>query len=73
MKPQPAILLVANWDADVGYAWWLIETFWLKISESFSENYKCYLAYPSNSKTPEAIKNSKEATSKMKETLTGKG
>ncbi len=48
-------LCVANWDSNVGYAWWLMESFWVKIAENFSGEYDVYLAYPSISKLPDPI------------------
>ena len=29
------ILLVGNWSSDTGYAWWLMETFWVAIARKF--------------------------------------
>ena len=52
------ILCVANWDSDVGYAWWLMESFWVKISEHFGARYKVFLAYPSISRIPDTIEKS---------------
>ncbi len=57
MKKE-GILCVANWDSDVGYAWWLMESFWVKIAEQFAGEYDVYLAYPSISKIPEQISRS---------------
>ena len=53
---KPGILLVANWDSNVGYAWWLMESFWATIANNFTD-YQCHLAYPSISKIPEVISN----------------
>ena len=50
------VLLVANWDSNVGYAWWLMESFWAVIANNFP-SYQCHLAYPSISEIPEAISN----------------
>ncbi|WP_026971974.1 glycosyltransferase family 4 protein [Aliagarivorans marinus] len=55
MNNKPGLLLVANWDSDVGYAWWLIEGFWAKIAEHLGQRYQIYLAYPSISKVPSVI------------------
>lgn len=57
-KPKDGILLVANWDSDTGYAWWLMESFWAAIASEFSSQYTVYLSYPSISKIPDAIRNS---------------
>lgn len=42
-----AIALVANYESDVGYAWWLMENFWALIAQrAHGEGRKCVLAYP---------------------------
>ncbi len=47
MKSKGNILLVANWDSDVGYAWWLMENFWTQISSHFNKKgINCYLIFP---------------------------
>lgn len=59
MSGKGNILLVANWDSDVGYAWWLMESFWVAISSHFREQgMECYLVYPVITKIPEAIADS---------------
>jgi glycosyltransferase involved in cell wall biosynthesis len=40
------ILLVGNWSSDVGYAWWLMEEFWVAISKKYAGERKVYLSYP---------------------------
>lgn len=50
-----SLLLVANFDSGVGYAWWLMESFWAKLAERYSPNVRVVLAYPSISVLPEAI------------------
>lgn len=58
-KPSlPGILCVANWKSDVGYAWWLMESYWVKISELYAGRYQTYLAYPEINTVPEAITHS---------------
>lgn len=53
------ILLVSNYPSDVGYAWWLMELFWVSLSKQFEQLSKtAFLAYPSVKVIPEAIKNS---------------
>jgi len=52
------LLLVANWDSGVGYAWWLMESFWVVLSETYSQTHRSYIAYPSISTIPDNIKNS---------------
>ncbi|WP_026957801.1 glycosyltransferase family 4 protein [Aliagarivorans taiwanensis] len=55
MAHKPGLLLVANWDSDVGYAWWLIEGFWASIAKQYATRYQVYLAFPSISKLPKVI------------------
>ena len=55
---KPSILCVANWDSNVGYAWWLMESFWVKIAEHYGNEFNVFLAYPSITIIPEKIKNS---------------
>jgi glycosyltransferase involved in cell wall biosynthesis len=52
---KTAILCVANWDSNVGYAWWLMESFWIKVCDHYDCKYNVVLAYPSISKIPERI------------------
>ncbi len=41
------VLLVSNYPSDTGYAWWLMEHFWVIISQIASrKGRKTYLAYP---------------------------
>ncbi|WP_334013443.1 glycosyltransferase family 4 protein [Alteromonas sp. S167] len=51
------VLLVANWPSDVGYAWWLMESYWVAISKHLSSN-KVLLAYPQINKVPSEIQSS---------------
>lgn len=52
---KPGLLLVANWDSDVGYAWWLMESYWAALAEDYQTQMTAILAYPSISKLPEVI------------------
>lgn len=49
------ILLVANWKSDVGYAWWLMESFWAAIAYKYHTHQKVLLAYPKINTLPESI------------------
>ena len=50
------ILLVANYDSNVGYAWWLMENFWATIANEFTKKgYKCLLLYPKITTIPKII------------------
>ncbi|HEU4654396.1 MAG TPA: glycosyltransferase family 4 protein [Steroidobacteraceae bacterium] len=53
---RASVLLVANYDSGVGYAWWLMESFWVAMAEHYAaQGRSVLLAYPSISKLPEAI------------------
>lgn len=55
MRPDGsgAVLLVANYPPGVGYAWWLMEDFWLQIAtEMARQGRRCLLAYPRLSEEP---------------------
>ncbi|BDD87609.1 hypothetical protein DPPLL_19740 [Desulfofustis limnaeus] len=50
------VLLVANYESDVGYAWWLMENFWIQFSIiAFNHNMETYLIYPKINKLPKHI------------------
>ena len=54
-----SILLIANYESNVGYAWWLMENFWLKLAELFKERGgRAFLAYPKINEIPEKIRDS---------------
>lgn len=53
--PRDALLLVANYDSDVGYAWWLMESFWVALAKRYAPVADVVLAYPSITKVPPAI------------------
>lgn len=55
--PETTLLLVANYDSGVGYAWWLMESFWAKLAEHCSSHNRVILAYPSISTVPPVIIN----------------
>ena len=53
------ILLVANWESDIGYAWWLMENFWVTIAGHFEHRgSSSYLIYPKITQIPDAIESS---------------
>ena len=55
-KVKGNILLVANFSSDVGYAWWLMENFWINIANKFKVNKnKIVLIYPKIKTIPESI------------------
>src|SRR5687767_9930533 len=54
-----AVLLVANYESDVGYAWWLMENFWNLIATRMAaEGRPCILAYPRIGAIPSIIRSS---------------
>ena len=53
--PREAFVLVANYDSDVGYAWWLMESFWVSLAHRYHERYRMLLGYPSISRVPGSI------------------
>lgn len=55
---RPSILCVANWDSDVGYAWWLMESYWIAIERHYRSHFDTLLCYPSISAIPEPIQRS---------------
>ena len=56
MKQRPSLLLVANYASDVGYAWWLMESFWIQLAGHYSKYMDVILAFPRLNKLPSAIK-----------------
>jgi glycosyltransferase involved in cell wall biosynthesis len=40
------ILLVGNWPSDTGYAWWLMEAFWMAIARRYRGQHRILLCYP---------------------------
>lgn len=52
---KKGLLLVANWDSDVGYAWWLMESFWIALDKAYRNSHHSIIAYPVISKVPEKI------------------
>ena len=61
------ILLVANFESDVGYAWWLMENFWHLISMAASDQGRaCLLAYPRIGAIPDVIRDSPVETVEFK-------
>ena len=50
------ILFVANWKSDVGYAWWLMENFWVQLSRLAQQKHmKSHLIYPEITQIPRPI------------------
>lgn len=54
---RPALLLAANFDSGVGYAWWLMESYWTTIATHYGSSHAVLLAYPSISTVPDNILN----------------
>jgi glycosyltransferase involved in cell wall biosynthesis len=49
------LLLAANYDSGVGYAWWLMESYWVRLAQAYASSHRVALAYPSISKLPAAV------------------
>ncbi len=64
------VLLVANWDSGIGYAWWLMESFWVLLSETYENHHHVILTYPSISVIPENITQASIECFKLDFTLT---
>lgn len=45
-RKTSALLLVANWESGVGYAWWLIESYWAVLAERFSGQHDVIVSFP---------------------------
>lgn len=51
--------MVANWESNVGYAWWLMENFWTTIAAHFEkQGVASHLIYPKITVLPVAIESS---------------
>jgi len=56
LRPQDHVLLVANYAPDVGYAWWLMQRFWVEIAGlARKHDARTFLAYPREGPTPEHL------------------
>lgn len=55
---RPGFLMVANWPSDVGYAWWLMESFWVTLAKHYHEEYRAIIAFPSLRTLSESISSS---------------
>lgn len=57
MPFQPRnVLAVANFESDVGYAWWMMERFWVQLAETCeSAGTRCHVAYPRINTIPEGV------------------
>jgi glycosyltransferase involved in cell wall biosynthesis len=55
MDRPTAFLLVANYPSDVGYAWWLMESFWCALAQEYHERETVLLAYPFMRTLPDPI------------------
>lgn len=59
MAQPPGILLVANWESGVGYAWWLMENFWAEIARHYvARGHRCFVVFPKISEIPALLKES---------------
>jgi len=54
-----AVALIANYESDVGYAWWLMENFWVLLARTArAQGRRCVLAYPKVHSIPVSIQTS---------------
>lgn len=54
---RPSLLLVANYSPDVGYAWWLMENFWIQAAAAGRRfGLEPLLVYPQAGAIPSAIR-----------------
>ncbi|NMH59057.1 glycosyltransferase [Alteromonas ponticola] len=54
------ILCLSNYRSDVGYAWWLMELFWVQIGDFASQkDAQGFVLYPEIAEIPDSIKRSK--------------
>jgi len=67
---RPCLLLIANWKSDVGYAWWLMESFWVSIANEYYSSHKIILAFPTLNYIPTAVANAPIECIEMDFTLT---
>lgn len=49
------MLLVANYPSDVGFAWWLMESFWALLGAAYGARYRTIVAFPRLRAIPEVI------------------
>lgn len=55
--PEAAALLVANYEPDVGFAWWLMENFWIQFAQvARKQGFEPIIAYPVGGAVPQAIR-----------------
>ena len=45
MRKSQSILLVANWNSDVGYAWWLMESYWVLLAQVYHRDHRVILTF----------------------------
>jgi len=56
VREKGNILLVANYESSVGFAWWLMENFWVEIARYFAgKGRKVFLIYPIITSIPKNI------------------
>lgn len=64
--PGRNLLLVANYESDVGYAWWLMETFWVWLADiAARQGQKTFLIYPKVTTVPASIASSSIGVSEL--------
>ena len=46
LHTSQTILFAANYPSDIGYAWWLMEDFWITIARTLRNTHRPLIAYP---------------------------
>jgi glycosyltransferase involved in cell wall biosynthesis len=69
MNKKNGLLMAANWESGVGYAWWLMESFWKVLAEHHDGH--SVIAYPKITTTPAAIAECPARTAEINFTTTG--
>ena len=58
MSKAPALLLVANYPSNVGYAWWLMEEFWCALAATAkTQGWRTILVFPELTEVSERLRN----------------
>ncbi len=66
------VLMVANYAPDVGFAWWLMENFWMQLSElSRQSGLQPLIAYPTSGVVPARIRDADIET--IQQPIAGRG
>jgi glycosyltransferase involved in cell wall biosynthesis len=57
------VLMVANYEPDVGFAWWLMDNFWVQLAKlSHMNGLHACIAYPTSGRVPDSIREARIET-----------